>query len=79
MGNCIPRIYSRSLKVLMVGLDEAGKTTILNKIKCDEYMPTIPTYGFNVEVVEFKNLKYIFWDLGGNKKVCFYPCWHLLY
>ena len=36
----------------MVGLDAAGKTTILYKLKLGEVMSTIPTIGFNVETVE---------------------------
>ena len=36
----------------MVGLDAAGKTTILYKLKLGEVVTTIPTIGFNVETVE---------------------------
>jgi len=37
--------------MLMVGLDAAGKTTILYKLKLGEVVSTIPTIGFNVEMV----------------------------
>ena len=40
----------------MVGLDAAGKTTILYKLKLDEIVTTIPTIGFNEETVEYKNI-----------------------
>ena len=43
-------------RMLMVGLDAAGKTTILYKLKLGENVQTIPTIGFNVETVEYKNL-----------------------
>jgi len=42
-------------KILMVGLDAAGKTTILYKLKVNEVVQTIPTVGFNVESVKFQN------------------------
>jgi GTPase SAR1 family protein len=38
--------------LLMVGLDAAGKTTILYKLQLGEVMTTIPTIGFNVEQVD---------------------------
>jgi hypothetical protein len=39
-----------------VGLDAAGKTTVLYKLKLNDVVTTIPTIGFNVEKVEYKNL-----------------------
>lgn len=41
-----------------VGLDAAGKTTILYKLKLGEVVTTIPTIGFNVETVEYKNISF---------------------
>uniref|UniRef100_A0A3Q7I3F0 ADP-ribosylation factor n=1 Tax=Solanum lycopersicum TaxID=4081 RepID=A0A3Q7I3F0_SOLLC len=52
----------------MVGLDAAGKTTILYKIKLGEIATTIPTIGFNVETVEYKNKSFTVWDVGGHDK-----------
>lgn len=43
----------------MVGLDSAGKTTILYKLKIDEIVRTIPTIGFNVETVKHKNVRFL--------------------
>ena len=54
----------------MVGLDAAGKTTILYKLKLGEVVTTIPTIGFNVETVEYKNLSFTVWDVGEG---CFQP------
>ncbi|KAG8812845.1 Arf GTPase arf1 [Serendipita sp. 400] len=51
--------------ILMVGLDAAGKTTILYKLKLGEIVTTIPTIGFNVETVEYKNISFTVWDVGG--------------
>jgi len=42
----------KEMRILMVGLDAAGKTTILYKLKLGEIVTTIPTIGFNVETVE---------------------------
>ena len=53
----------------MVGLDAAGKTTILYKLKLGEVVTTIPTIGFNVETVEYKNISFTEWDVGGQDKI----------
>jgi len=50
----------------MIGLDAAGKTTILYKLKLGEVNSTIPTIGFNVETVEYKNINFTVWDIGGQ-------------
>ncbi len=49
----------------MLGLDNAGKTSILYKIKLGENVYTVPTIGFNVESLTFNNLKMTIWDIGG--------------
>lgn len=90
------------IRVVTLGLDGAGKTTILFKLKQDEFMQPIPTIGkrihsshtgtlfpswvfcltkelfsifkgFNVETVEYKNLKFTIWDVGGKHKLR--PLW----
>ena len=37
------------MRVIALGLDDSGKTSILFKLKQNEFVPTIPTIGFNVE------------------------------
>ncbi|EEZ99096.1 ADP ribosylation factor 4 [Tribolium castaneum] len=59
----------KQLRILMVGLDGAGKTTILYKLKFGEIVTTIPTIGFNVEMVEYKNITFTVWDVGGQDKI----------
>ena len=54
-------------RICMVGLDAAGKTTILYKLKVGENVCTIPTIGFNVEEIVFQNLNMTVWDVGGQK------------
>lgn len=61
----------------MVGLDAAGKTTILYKLKLGEIVTTIPTIGFNVETVEYKKLTFTVWDVGGQDKIR--PLWRHYY
>ncbi|XP_042590556.1 ADP-ribosylation factor 4-like [Cyprinus carpio] len=74
MGNYFTMIFSRpfpknQIKLLMVGLDAAGKTTVLYKLKLGEVVTTIPTIGFNVETVEYKNISFAVWDVGGQSKI----------
>ncbi|KAK3536565.1 hypothetical protein QTP86_013759 [Hemibagrus guttatus] len=57
---------SRPVRILMVGLDAAGKTTVLYKLKLGEVVTTIPTLGFNVEKVDYKNISFTVWDVGGQ-------------
>ncbi|RNE98218.1 ADP-ribosylation factor 1 [Trypanosoma rangeli] len=67
----------QEVRILMVGLDAAGKTTILYKLKLGEIVTTIPTIGFNVETVEYKNLKFTMWDVGGQDVLR--PLWRHYY
>ncbi|OIV92859.1 hypothetical protein TanjilG_00993 [Lupinus angustifolius] len=78
MGLTISRLFrllysKKEMRILMVGLDAAGKTTILYKLKLGEIVTTIPTIGFNVETVEYKNISFTVWDVGGQDKIR--PLW----
>merc|ERR1712206_15287 len=70
-------IGNKEMRILMVGLDAAGKTTILYKLKLGEVVTTIPTIGFNVETVEYKNISFTVWDVGGQDKIR--PLWRHYY
>jgi ADP-ribosylation factor-like protein 1 len=50
---------SKEVRILILGLDNAGKTTILYRLQneSDEAVQTIPTIGFNVETLQYKNIK----------------------
>jgi len=73
-GKIFKRLFSKKdMRILMVGLDAAGKTTILYKLKLGEIVTTIPTIGFNVETVEYKNINFTVWDVGGQDKIR--PLW----
>ncbi|XP_069491983.1 uncharacterized protein [Ambystoma mexicanum] len=62
--------YGLKARILMLGLDAAGKTTIIYKLKLNETVTTIPTIGFNVETVEpIRNVSFTIWDVGGQDKI----------
>jgi len=65
------------MRVVTLGLDGAGKTSILFKLKQNEFMAVIPTIGFNVESVEYKNVRFNIWDIGGQPKLR--PLWKHYY
>jgi len=62
MGAFIAKLFARlapegeDTRILMLGLDNAGKTTTLWKLKLGEVISTTPTIGFNVETVKYKDL-----------------------
>ncbi|MCJ1468315.1 Arf GTPase arl1 [Pseudocyphellaria aurata] len=67
MGGSLSRILSgllwtkKEIRILILGLDNAGKTTLLYRLKIGEVVTTIPTIGFNVESVTYKNLNFNVW------------------
>jgi len=81
MGGLFAKIFDnwgkKERRILMVGLDAAGKTTILYKLKLGEVVTTIPTIGFNVEQVDYKNISFTVWDVGGQDKIR--PLWRHYY
>ena len=70
MGNpfsYIKKVLSKKeAKVLMLGLDAAGKTTILYQFKLGLTVETIPTMGFVYETIQHKNFKLSVWDVAGQ-------------
>ena len=56
-------------KICLVGLDNAGKTTILYQFLMNEVVHTSPTIGSNVEEVVWNNIHFIMWDLGGQESL----------
>lgn len=74
MGSAFSYLFNRLLgkddvRILMVGLDNAGKTTVLYRLKLEEVVSTVPTLGFNVETVTYKNISFTVWDIGGQDKI----------
>ena len=56
-------------KVLILGADGVGKTSLLYKLKLDEDIKTLPTIGFNVEDINYKDKIIKMWDIGGGEKI----------
>ncbi|CAN1269148.1 ADP-ribosylation factor [Linum perenne] len=88
MGQAFRRLFdaffgNTEMRVVMLGLDAAGKTTILYKLHIGEVLSTVPTIGkcvemrsdagFNVEKVQYKNVMFTVWDVGGQEKLR--PLW----
>eukprot|EP01100_Stratorugosa_tubuloviscum_P011371 TRINITY_DN506_c1_g5_i1.p1 TRINITY_DN506_c1_g5~~TRINITY_DN506_c1_g5_i1.p1 ORF type:complete len:181 (-),score=89.57 TRINITY_DN506_c1_g5_i1:163-705(-) len=73
MGGAFAKLFAsskgRELRIVMLGLDNGGKTTILYKLKMGEVVQTTPTIGFNVETVTCKNLSFSVWDVGGQDQI----------
>ena len=59
-------------KVLVIGLDNAGKTSVINILQRDLGLDTLlnikPTRGILREMVELQSLKMSLWDLSGQKQ-----------
>lgn len=82
MGSILSRILGglrtkKDVRVLILGLDGAGKTTILYRLKLGNVVTTIPTVGFNVETVKHRNITLQVWDLGGQTSIR--PYWRCYY
>ena len=72
ISSFIGSIFSkrRESKIVMLGLDSTGKTSMLYFMKDNKVVNTIPTVGFNFETVEFENVSFTVWDIaGGNNSV----------
>ncbi|XP_052137266.1 uncharacterized protein LOC127755615 [Oryza glaberrima] len=72
MGAWMSRVWflmfpAKEYKIVVVGLDNAGKTTTLYKLHLGEAVTAAPTIGSNVEEVVFKNIRFEVWDLGGQE------------
>ncbi|KAG8564078.1 hypothetical protein GDO81_016316 [Engystomops pustulosus] len=59
----------REVRLLMLGLDNAGKTTILKKFNGEDINTISPTLGFNIKTLEHRGFKLNMWDVGGQKSL----------
>ena len=76
MGSFFSRIFSRLLgrgdiRILILGLENAGKTTLLYQLQLNQIIEAVPSkkyiaIGFNVEIIQYQNIKLQMWDLGGH-------------
>lgn len=70
--------FWKPLHITILGLDSAGKTTILYRLQFNEFVNTVPTKGFNAEKVKVAlgcpgTVTFHFWDVGGQEKLR--PLW----
>ncbi|XP_008395606.1 ADP-ribosylation factor-like protein 4C [Poecilia reticulata] len=80
MGTSLSSLAAfQSLHIVMLGLDSAGKTTVLYRLKFNEFVNTVPTIGFNTERIRLggpgasRGISCHFWDVGGQEKLR--PLW----
>ena len=59
----------KDARIILIGLDNAGKTTCLYKLKTNETVKSMPTIGFNCEAIQYKNINFTMWDIGGQDKI----------
>ncbi|XP_005799487.1 ADP-ribosylation factor-like protein 4A [Xiphophorus maculatus] len=70
--------FFQSFHIAILGLDSAGKTTVLYRLQFNEFVNTVPTKGFNSEKVKVtlgrnRAVTFHFWDVGGQEKLR--PLW----
>jgi ADP-ribosylation factor-like protein 2 len=59
----------KEVRLLMLGLDNAGKTTILKKFNGEDISTISPTLGFNIKTLEHRGYKLNVWDVGGQQTI----------
>lgn len=64
----------KEARILVLGLDNAGKTTILKKLSDEDITHIMPTQGFNIKTLNHDGFKLNVWDIGGQKTIR--PYWN---
>jgi len=57
----------KEMRIFMVGLDNAGKTTIVKRINGEDTSKISPTLGFNIKTMQYNSFRLNIWDIGGQK------------
>ncbi len=70
MGQALA-LFSRRVekRVVLLGLDNAGKTTVVYRLLLGRKVDTVPTIGFNSEEVRHGRCSFVMWDIGGQAKI----------
>merc|ERR1712046_465419 len=63
------RKSEKEVRILMLGLDNAGKTTVLKKLSDEDISHIMPTQGFNIKSLVHDGFKLNVWDIGGQKTI----------
>ncbi|XP_046849005.1 LOW QUALITY PROTEIN: ADP-ribosylation factor-like protein 13B [Xenia sp. Carnegie-2017] len=72
ISRCFSRLRKRGcrdVRLLMLGIDNAGKSTIINNLKGEARELTIPTIGFSSAEFKLANFKAIVYDVGGGPRI----------
>jgi ADP-ribosylation factor-like protein 3 len=67
----------KEARILVLGLDNSGKTTILKKLSEEDIQHIMPTQGFNIKSLQHEGFKLNVWDIGGQKSIR--PYWRNYY
>ncbi|KAH3779367.1 ADP-ribosylation factor-like protein 3 [Dreissena polymorpha] len=59
----------KELRILLLGLDNAGKTTLLKSLASEDISHITPTQGFNIKTVQSAGFRLNVWDIGGQRKI----------
>lgn len=59
----------KEMRILILGLDNAGKTTIVKHLKGEDVHSVSPTLGFDINTLEFENYRLNLWDVGGQQTI----------
>merc|ERR1711998_702020 len=59
----------KEVRILMLGLDNSGKTTILKRLSDEDITHVTPTQGFNIKSLLHEGFKLNVWDIGGQKTI----------
>ncbi|KAI8911116.1 ADP-ribosylation factor family-domain-containing protein [Gorgonomyces haynaldii] len=63
------RKTNKEFRILVLGLDNAGKTSLLKRLADEEIADVKPTQGFNVKTVQHQGFKLNVWDVGGQESI----------
>lgn len=79
MGQWLSKLFgqNRTHKIVVIGLENAGKTSLVYSLVLGKQVPTQPTLGSNVEEFHHDKLTFVAWDLGGQTFLR--PAWSLFY
>jgi ADP-ribosylation factor-like protein 2 len=63
------KLKEKQVRLLTLGLDNSGKTTIIKSILGQDPTETSPTLGFTINTLKYKNYTINFWDIGGQTTI----------
>merc|ERR1719389_825353 len=67
----------KEARILVLGLDNSGKTTILKAMSEEDISTIMPTQGFNIKSLSQDGFKLNVWDIGGQREIR--PYWRNYY